>query len=367
MLIAERRLPAYRVAFFELLRARLAEHQIELVVAHGQARADERGQADQGRLDWAIDAPARYLGPLCWQPFDTRGMDLVIIGHENRLLFNHWLGLRPRRFRLACFGHGANFASQQPRGWREAFKRWSARRVDAWFAYTALSQQRLLEAGVAADRITVVNNTVDTRTLADHIDQMSEAERQQTRARFDLTAGKTALFIGSLYPSKRLDLLLQAGSLCAAADAAFRLLVIGDGVLAPMLRQAVTQHGRWLHWLGAEHGPQRAQAMAVSDVLMLPAAVGLAIVDGFAAGLPLLTTHAPGHGPEIAYLQPGVNGDIVAPQAEVYAQAVTTLMNDGPRLQRLRAAALQTAAQLSLDAMVLRFADGIQAALDAPR
>ena len=123
VLIAERRLPAYRVALFELLRARLAERQINLVVAHGQARADERGQADQGHLDETIDAPARYLGPLCWQPFDTRGMDLVVIGHENRLLFNHWLSLRPRRFRLACFGHGANFASHNPRGWREGFKR----------------------------------------------------------------------------------------------------------------------------------------------------------------------------------------------------------------------------------------------------
>ena len=133
VLIAERRLPAYRVALFEALKLQLAQRQIDLVVAHGQPSRQEHGQRDEGHLDGAIRAPVRYLGPLCWQSFDTRGMDLVIMGNENRLLFNHWLSLRSRGFKLACFGHGANFASAHPHGWREAFKRWSARRVDWWF------------------------------------------------------------------------------------------------------------------------------------------------------------------------------------------------------------------------------------------
>ena len=367
VLIAERRLPAYRVALFEALRAELALRRIELIVAHGQPSAPELSQHDDGQLEGATVAPAHYLGPLCWQPFDCRGMDLVIMGHENRLLFNHWLGLRPRRFKLACFGHGANFASAHPSGWREAFKRWSARRVDWWFAYTALSQQRLVEAGVAAARITVVNNSLDTRALADQIDALSTTQRQAIRSRWGLTAGKTALFIGSLYPAKRIDLLLRAASLCAAVDADFRLLVIGDGVQAPLLQHAASQHGRWLRWLGADHGQQRAEAFAVASVLMLPAAVGLAIVDGFAAGLPLFTTDSAGHGPEIAYLQPGVNGERVSAQAETYAAAVMAALGDGPRLQRLQAAARQSASALSLEAMVTRFADGIEAALAVPR
>ncbi len=351
MLIVERRLPAYRVALFEALRVALAARGIELALAHGQPRAEERSKRDEGELAWAQRLPTRYLGPLCWQPFDARGFDLIIAGHENGLLFNHWLCRPWRGFRLAYFGHGADFAAAAPGGLRAAFKRWTARQADAWLAYTEHSAAKLRLAGVAAERIHVVNNAVAAGP--------ANVERHKP--------GKTAVFIGSLYPAKRLDLLLAAAEQCAMSDADFRLIVIGDGELAPLLRDAAHRHARWLAWHGAIHGVQREALLAQADVLLLPAAVGLAILDGFAAGLPLLTTHAPGHGPELAYLQAGLNGELTAPNPPTYAQAILALLGDAPRLQAMRAAAWQAAQRHTLAAMVVRFVAGIEAALARPR
>ena len=365
VLIAERRLPAYRVPFFDALRERLARSGIALSLAHGEPTDAEQAQHDEGQLPWAQRLPTTYLGRLCWQPFSTQGFDLVVIGHENRLLFNHWLCLRPRRPALAYFGHGTNFASQAPNALRERFKRFTARRAEAWLAYTEISATRLRQAGVRAERITVVNNAIDGAELSAQLACIDANARAQAQTAMGLTPGKTALFIGSLYAGKRIDWLLEAAALCASADAQFRLIVVGDGALAPLLRAAVAQHPRWLTWRGACHGPERAPLLALADVLLLPASVGLAILDGFAAGLPLISTTAPGHGPEIAYLDDGVNGLLTPPNASMYATAIQALLGDPARLTRMRAAARASAAQYTLAAMVERFARGLEAALAA--
>lgn len=367
VLFVERRLPAYRVPFFDVARQALAARGIAFELAHGQADAEERSRDDAGRLDWALPAPNRYVGRLSWQPVATSGFDLVIASHENRLLYNLWLGRPGRPHRFAYFGHGANFAARQPDAWRERFKQATARRADWWFAYTELSAARLRQAGVAPGRITVVDNAIDTSTLAQQVAAFSPNQAAQRRAALGLHAGKTALFIGSLHAAKRLDLLFDTAQRCAQADPAFRLLVVGDGPDAARCRSLADQGAPWLHWLGAQHGPQRAEPLALADLLLMPAAVGLGILDGFAAGLPLLTTSLPGHGPEIAYLRPGGNGEITEPDAATLSQALQSLLNDPARLARLQAGAREAAARHTLAAMVERFAGGVQAALVADR
>ena len=42
--------------------------------------------------------------------------------------------------------------------------------------------------------------------------------------------------------------------------------------------------------------------------MALPSHVGLSIIDGFAAGLPVLVANFDNHCPEIAYLEENVNG-----------------------------------------------------------
>ena len=363
--MAERELPHYRVAFLDALRQWLQPHAVAFNFLHEAPDPVALARGDAATLPWAQQLPPARRpigGKAVWQPFATQGQDLVIVSHENALLFNHWLSRPWRPFRLGWFGHGANLAAAHPNGWHERFKRFSARQADWWFAYTPLSQQLLGQAGVAPTHITVVNNATDTALLRRQIAATSAAQQRQLRQQHGLTPGHTALFLGSMYAGKGIDRLLTAATRVRRQDPAFVLLMVGDGP-ARSAAEATTHGQPHVRWLGRLHGADKAAVMAVSDCLCLPAAVGLALVDGLAAGLPLLSTDSRGHGPEIAYLNPGRNGILTAPEPEAYAAALLSLLQDPPRLQRWREQAAADGQRYSAQAMAARFGQGVLDAL----
>lgn len=369
VLLVQRRLPLYRVPLFEQLRAVLGERGIALTLAHGEPNAAERLRQDEGRLEGALRLPVtRYAwgDRLVWQPFRTAGQDLVIVSQENRLLFNHWLCRPGRPFRLGFFGHGGNLTDAQPSAWRERFKQWTTRRADWWFAYTAHSAALVARAGMPAERVTVLNNSTDTRQLRRVADRLTAVQLAAFRAQHGLTEGQTALFLGALYAGKGLDLLLDAGARVAAQAPRFRLLVAGEGPLGAALAQAASQRP-WLRVLGPLWGADKALALRNADVLTLPGAVGLSLVDALSLGVPLLCCDQRGHGPELSYLQPGRNGWMSAPTADAYAHTLRELLADPARLAAAQVAARDSACELSLEAMVQRFAGGIEEALACPR
>jgi glycosyltransferase involved in cell wall biosynthesis len=97
----------------------------------------------------------------------------------------------------------------------------------------------------------------------------------------------------------------------------------------------------------------------MADVFLLPGAVGLAILDSFAAGLPLLTTELPDHGPEISYLSPGSNGLITAHDPQSYADATIDLLRSPQKLARLRSGAIASSSLHSIENMAENFRLGI--------
>ena len=81
----------------------------------------------------------------------------------------------------------------------------------------------------------------------------------------------------------------------------------------------------------------------------------------------MVTAHDSRHGPELAYLENGVNGLIVDGDARVYADAVTRLLSDDARLDALKRRARADAHRYSLGNMVEHFASGIERATANPR
>ena len=78
-----------------------------------------------------------------------------------------------------------------------------------------------------------------------------------------------------------------------------------------------------------------------------------------------MTTTAPGHGPEIEYLTPGVNGVATTFDVRVYAHEIARLLDDPPRLASMKASARASAERVPMSQMVDRFADGIVRCLGA--
>lgn len=356
----------YRVPLFERLRTLLAERGVLLKILHGNPTKDEATKGDSGALPWASSLSTHYAlgGRICWQPFGDhiRDADLVVVTQENKLLFNYWLLVHRPRARIAFWGHGKNMQSENPDGVLERVKRWSTPRVDWWFAYTDLSRRFVEETGFPRNRITVLNNSVDTSHLISLRQEICPADIAASRAAVGLRDGPIAVYIGSLYREKRIEFLIQACRRVRARVPDFQLLVVGSGPESERHR-TTTAADRWVHWAGVCRGREKVALLAASDLMLIPAAVGLGVLDSFALDVPLVTTDCGGHGPEIAYLRDGVNGVMTKYNADDYAAAVINLLRHPDELTRLKSGCRESAASYTVENMARAFADGIEAAL----
>jgi len=372
--VLQHRLLHYRLGLFEQLRSACDARGFDLHLIHGDATPSEAVRKDTGTLPWATRVKNRVCNvggrDLLWQSFrdQVRGFDLVVLMQESRLLSNYpWLfGWGPKATRVAYWGHGRNFQSDAPDGWRERWKSKLLTSVDWWFAYTDMTASILKQAGFPAGRVTVLNNAIDNRSfeadLASVTDEEVRALRASIGAADDACVG---LYCGSLYPDKRLELMIEACEQVVARHPGFRMVVIGDGPSRPLLEQAMNKP--WFHWVGVQRGRQKAAWFRASQLFLNPGLVGLHILDSFVAGVPMITTRDAKHSPEVAYLRDGVNGLVTDGNADAYAAAVLALVENPVRRAALATQAKVDAGHYTLDAMVERFADGLAACVVTPR
>jgi glycosyltransferase involved in cell wall biosynthesis len=370
VVIVERQLLQYRVAFYNRLRALLEQEGIELQLLIGNGTPEEEKKKDEVSLDWAIRIPTRYLfgATLCWQPFGpyAREADLVIVMHENKIIYNLWLLSFGRPKRLAFWGHGRNMQSNNPNGMKERFKRWTVNKVDWWFAYTESSAELVSEAGFPRECTTVVENAFDTEEMTSLCKQVSAVVCQRKREELNLGNGPIGLYLGALYKEKRLDFLLEAAHRIREKIPDFQLLVGGAGPEQYIIEEASAKHP-WIHYLGPLQDRNKAVALVLADVMLNPGLVGLGILDSFASGTPMFTTDCGLHSPEISYMSPGTNGVITQNDVSEYADAVVRVLSQPDMIARLSKGALSSAARYTVDNMAGRILHGIRTCLATSR
>ncbi len=365
----------YRVPFYERLRPALAAKGIELRFIVADGMAEDHAKGDRASILWAEHRPFREISiagrSLLWQPgFDVAsGADLVITEQASKQLFNIALsvGQRALNTRHAFWGHGKNFQASLEGTSGESLKRKLTERAHWFFAYNDLSAQAAINAGMPADRITSVMNSTDTAQIRAVLDALPVETNAQVRSELGAGTGPVALFMGGLYPPKRPDFFLESAFELRKLVPDVEIVVIGSGSQADLIDSAAAEHS-WIHAIGASYGDERIRYASIASLQMMPGMVGLNIVDGFALGLPTITTDIDYHSPEIDYLIEDVNGFTVtgSPSATEYAQAVADIVNDQHRLDRLREGARKTGEELTIDNMVDRFVDGVLDALAAP-
>ncbi|HET7248425.1 MAG TPA: glycosyltransferase family 4 protein [Gemmatimonadales bacterium] len=369
VVIVERRLTHYRVPLYERLRELLAERQIDLAVLVGTATPEELAKRDGGHLPWATVIPTHYFlsGSLCWQRFNghLHDIDLVVMDHQNKLLYNHWLLCGPRRFRVALWGHGRNMQGHAG-SLSERFKRWTISKADWYFAYTQISVDVVASAGFPVARITNLNNSIDTSNLSHDRDSIAPGEIAVLKRDLGLTGKPVGVFIGSLFAEKRLDFLLEAGRRIRRRLPEFQCLIIGDGPEREKIRKWTAAHD-WVHWVGARRGREKALFLGCAEVMLNPGMVGLGILDSFVLGIPLVTTDCGIHSPEIAYLRSGENGVMTPDNVDAFAVAVSALLGHPVALAGMRQGCVDSARDFRIETMADRFADGIVTALATPR
>jgi glycosyltransferase involved in cell wall biosynthesis len=374
----QQRLTHYRETFFDRCKTHLAERSIHFDLVHGKTDASALRKNDRGFLPWAYEVDQRNitLGNISgvWVPM-AKGIsspDLVILTQENKLLANYgWL---LRRYsggpKVAFWGHGRNFQSNAPTGLREKWKQLLVGRVDWWLAYTQITRDILLDDGYPDERITVLDNAIDIEAfqadLASVTDDELEALWAKVPASETTHRSLVGLFCGSLYGDKRIGFTIEAADRIRAEIPHFTLVVIGDGPSANEVEAAALTRP-WLLWVGVKKGREKAAWFKLARVIFNPGAVGLHVLDAFAAGVPMATTKDSRHGPEIAYLEHAINGLKTEGNVEAYATAVITLLSDPTKYAAMVSAGFEAAKRYTLENMVNRFCTGIEHCLAMPK
>lgn len=372
--IVQKNLAHYRVPFYEHLRPRLHADGVGLRFLYGLPTNARRLRRDTTTLPWA--QPIRTIPirvrehTLYWQSVGThlRGVDLVVVEQASKLLLNYVLLARQALGgpRVAFWGHGRNLKAHEASGLGEALKAFTSTRVHWWFAYNAMSQRIVERLGFPPERITSVQNAIDTRRLSEHYRSLSPTDVDRVRRTLQLQGTNVGLFIGSMYPEKRLDFLVDACRQIRTEIPDFEMLWIGAGPDEGLVRDACAQHP-WMRFVGPKFGLDRVPYFKLAKVLLMPGLVGLTILDAFSLETPLVTTAIPYHSPEIDYLIPNQNGVIVSPIDDParYATAVARLLHDDERRERLIDGGRAAAEYYTVEEMADRFAEGVQHALAA--
>jgi glycosyltransferase involved in cell wall biosynthesis len=353
----------YRLPFFDLLHRRLREDGVTLRVLYSDPNSSHAARKDNVDLPstygqrvssfWLAD---RFVYQSAWK--EIADADLVITPNEHKLLLNPLLlALRAGGVKRVAYWGKGNIIPSAVSNFAEWLRHKTANAVDWWFPYTDATAENLRRIGVSCG-ITPIGNATDTLGLHRDIDSISQDCLCHARCSVGVSSGAVGIFCGNLSANKHLDFLFTAGRIIRAAIPTFSLLMLGNGPLREHVQRVATRD-RFIHFLGPRIGREKALLLKLADVFLLPGAVGLAILDSFAAGLPLLTTELPDHGPEISYLSPGNNGLITLHDPQSYADATIGLLRSPQKLARLRNGAVASSSLHSIEKMVENFRCGI--------
>jgi glycosyltransferase involved in cell wall biosynthesis len=231
------------------------------------------------------------------------------------------------------------------------------------FLYTERGATAAKRAGAPPERITVLNNTIDSQPVLDAAARLDRAESERHLGLPQFCPGPVGAFIGGLDESKRIDFLLAAADLIRGAVPTFCLVVAGDGVQRQTVEAAAASRS-WLRYVGTIDVAGKGAMANVADLLLNPGRVGLIGIDSLAMAVPIVTTDWPLHAPEVDYLEDGRTAVFTGDTVEDFASAVVSLLRDDTLRYRMADACRAERSRFSIDAMAQRFVDGVSTALE---
>ncbi len=374
VLIVQEYVPEFRRRFFEELETRLAADDIRLRLAVGRP-----SDSQAFRRDAVLDLPFVETVPNRSVSFFGRHLAykrlgdgsssaaLIILSQGLRNLETYMLLVRQSRggTKVAQWGHGATLVKPITRLERTLSGRLT--NATSWFfAYTRAGAAYVVEHGYPADRLTVVQNTIDTTELLGWRGSVSAGEADRLRSELHLPERGACLFVGGLDSSKRLGFLLDASRMISERVPEFTLIVAGDGVDRDLVERALAS-SPWLRYVGRVNGKRKAELGAVADLLLMPGRVGLVAVDSFALQTPIVTTRWRYHAPEVEYLVDGFNARFTEDNLADYVTGVVDILETPEIVPQMKVGCALSVDRYSLTRMVDNFTGGVKAALAAPR
>lgn len=145
--------------------------------------------------------------------------------------------------------------------------------------------------------------------------------KQELRKKYNVKSEKVILFISRLLPYKRLDILINQFK----GDKKIGVVIVGPG-LEENQKEIIDQYDN-LYYLGEKYGKEVDEIYQMGDIFSTPGHIGLAIVQAFYWGLPVLLMKGH-HAPEIYYMKDGKTGFFAENENELSVLAKRLLFDD---------------------------------------
>lgn len=304
--------------------------------------------ADPRAVSRFVPAPFRRWRNLVWQPGAVRAATtgryqaLILFADPN--FASTWMAAAIARLRgrpVLFWGHG----------WLRSEGK--AKRIVRG-AYFALSHRLLVyaerglrlgvEAGFAAERITVVYNSLDVARADALIAAIENGDLapERPQAFFADPARPLLICTARLTAKCRFDLLLQAAAALAAQGRPVNVLLVGDGPERACLEAMDKALGVEAHFLGACHDEAVVGPMIYhADLTISPGKIGLTAMHSLMYGTPAIT-----HGdfdaqmPEVEAIEAGVTGAFFRrDDADDLAATIADWLDRAPPRDQVRTAA----------------------------
>ncbi|MFI5166654.1 MAG: glycosyltransferase [Thermoanaerobaculales bacterium] len=188
----------------------------------------------------------------------------------------------------------------------------------------------LLECGVAAEKIVIVPNGVDTPTAV-------PSAIVGLRTRFGLGPERIVLFVGRLEHNKGADLLLDGFARLPEAFSNWQLVFVGPDWGAEGSLQRSVADGRLanrVRFLGYLGGNEKAAAYLASDLVVVPSrreAMSIVALEAGLHGRPVLVSRACG----LDEVDEVGGGMVVDPEPGAVASALQVLLGSAARLPEM--------------------------------
>lgn len=236
---------------------------------------------------------------------------------------------------------------------------------DGVIVYSESIRDDLRTRGLRAP-VFVAPNMIDTDEARRDLAQITQSNAAEFRREYGIGPGDRVLVtVSRLVPSKRLDDFVGAiKSMEGHKGPRVVGIVIGDGPERRRLEAAVGAAS--IVFLGHLERTDLRTALLAADFMYLPGPVGLAVVEAFCAGLPVICHEDEGHGPEVDYLRDTENCLIVrSPDRVAGAVKCIELLMANEALHRQLAMNALATAQLQLQTAGM--IEGFTAAIDSRR
>ncbi|MFY0698221.1 MAG: glycosyltransferase family 4 protein [Balneola sp.] len=221
------------------------------------------------------------------------------------ILLRKYLG-----FKLILWGHGFN----KKRGFgKKGFifrvRKWYINMADAVVFYSN-NNKDIIKKLFPSDKYFVANNSLDTETFAKINDGFIKKGKSAIKNDLGIAYNHVVLFIGRLLENKILpEYFTEVIQKISSEKDGIGVYIIGEGPSKETLKvQLNSKNLNNVHFLGAIYDEQvNSKYLFVSDILLMPGYVGLAVNHALSFSCPIVTfeegKEGPYHSPEIEYLQ----------------------------------------------------------------